>query len=170
MTFSRKKKDTKTHLRPHQPPPHPPCPRPRGVEVGMGAAAEGGSGRRREKPGVGGTRRGSSCPHGKSADQGAASDPGRKRLLEINAQAVGSALGFGAPAPGARLQHEFTAGIERAKHRRALWVRARAVRPPGNDATTWHAAEDAEYPRACAAKAAFEQQTEHAKRWLVAPP
>jgi hypothetical protein len=30
------------------------------------------------------------------------------------------------------------------KHR-ALWVRARAVRPPGNDATTWHAAENAEH-------------------------
>jgi hypothetical protein len=74
-----------------------------------------------------------------SADQGAASDPdpGRKRLLELNAQAVDSALGFGTLAPGARLQHELTAEIERAKHR-ALWVRARSVRPPGNDATTWH--------------------------------
>jgi hypothetical protein len=33
---------------------------------------------------------------GQNADQGAASDPGRKRLLELNAQAVDSALGFGA--------------------------------------------------------------------------
>jgi hypothetical protein len=49
-----------------------------------------------------------------------------------------SALGFGTLATGARLQHELAAEIERAKHR-ALWVRARAVRPPGNDATTWHA-------------------------------
>ena len=40
-----------------------------------------------------------------SADQGAASDPGRKRLLELNAQAVDSALGFGALAPGACPQH-----------------------------------------------------------------
>jgi hypothetical protein len=31
------------------------------------------------------------------------------------------------------------------------------VRPPGNDATTWHAAENAEYRlKAYAAKAAFE--------------
>jgi hypothetical protein len=36
-----------------------------------------------------------------------------------------------------------------AKHR-ALWVRARAVRPPGNNATTWHAAENAEYLKAYA--------------------
>ena len=97
---------------------------------------------------------------GQSADQPtrglpAASDPGRKRLLELNAQAVDSALGFGALAPGARLQHELTEEIERAKHR-ALWVRARAVQPPGNDATTWHAAENAEYLKAYAAKAAFE--------------
>jgi hypothetical protein len=92
---------------------------------------------------------------GQSADQGAASDPGWKRLLELNAQAVDSALGFGTLAPGARLQHELTAEIERAKHR-ALWVRARAARPPGNDATTWHAAENAEYLKAYAAKAAFE--------------
>jgi hypothetical protein len=72
-------------------------------------------------------------------------------------QGVDSALGFGTLAPGAaRLQHELTAEIERAKHRGALWVRARAVRPPGNDATTWHAAENAEYLKAYAAKAAFE--------------
>jgi hypothetical protein len=32
---------------------------------------------------------------GQSADQGAASNPGRKRLLELNVQAVNSALGFG---------------------------------------------------------------------------
>jgi hypothetical protein len=30
------------------------------------------------------------------------------------------------------------------------------VRPPGNDAITWHAAENAEYLKAYAAKAAFE--------------
>ena len=82
-----------------------------------------------------------------------------QRLLELNAQAVDSALGFGTLAPGARLQHELTAEIERAKHR-ALWVRARAVRPPGNDATTWHAAENAEHLKAYAAKAAFEQGKE----------
>jgi hypothetical protein len=33
---------------------------------------------------------------GQNADQGAASDPGQKRLLGLNAQAVDSALGFGA--------------------------------------------------------------------------
>jgi hypothetical protein len=52
-------------------------------------------------------------------------------------------------------EHRLTEEIERAKHR-ALWVRARAVRPPGSDANTWHAAENAEYLRAYAAKAAFE--------------
>jgi hypothetical protein len=67
---------------------------------------------------------------------------------------VDSALGFATLAPGARLQHELTAEIERAKHR-ALWVRARSVRPPGNDETTWHAAEYAEYLKAYAVKAAF---------------
>jgi hypothetical protein len=81
----------------------------------------------------------------------AASDPGRKRLLELDAQAVGSALGFGALAPGARPQHELRADIERAKHK-ALWVRARAARPPGNDATTWHAAENAEHLKAYAGR------------------
>jgi hypothetical protein len=86
---------------------------------------------------------------GQNADQGADSDPGRKRLLELNAQAVGSALGFGTLAPGERLQHELTAEIERAKHR-TLWVRARVVRPPGSDATTWRAAENAEYLKAYA--------------------
>ena len=55
----------------------------------------------------------------------------------------------------AQYQHELTAEIERTKHK-ALWVRARAVRPPGNDATTWHAAENAEHLKAYAAKAAFE--------------
>jgi hypothetical protein len=44
-------------------------------------------------------------------------------LLLVNAQAVDSALGFGALAPGARLQHELTAEIERAKHK-ALWMGA----------------------------------------------
>jgi hypothetical protein len=68
---------------------------------------------------------------GKSTGQGATSGPGRGRLLALNAQAVGSALGFGALAPGARPQHELTAETERAKHE-ALWVRARAVRPPTN--------------------------------------
>jgi hypothetical protein len=92
---------------------------------------------------------------GQSAAQGATSDPGRKRLLELNAQAVDPALGFGTLAPGARLQHGLTAGIERAKHK-ALWARARAVRPPGSDAATWHAAENAEHLKAYAAKAAFE--------------
>jgi hypothetical protein len=93
---------------------------------------------------------------GQNAGQGLpGSDPGQKRLLELNAQAVDSALGSGALAPGARLQHELTTEIQRAKHR-ALWVRARAVRPPGNDATTWHAVENAEYLKAYAAKAAFE--------------
>jgi hypothetical protein len=42
---------------------------------------------------------------GQSADQGAASDPGRKRLLELNAQAVNSALGFGTLA---HLGHAFS--------------------------------------------------------------
>jgi hypothetical protein len=54
---------------------------------------------------------------GQNAGQGAASDPGQKRLLELNAQAVDSALGFGALAPGAGLQHELMAEIEHAKHR-----------------------------------------------------
>jgi hypothetical protein len=56
--------------------------------------------RRREKPGVGGTRRAAAAAlTGQSADQGAASDPKRKRLLELNAQAVDSALGFGTLHP-----------------------------------------------------------------------
>jgi hypothetical protein len=76
-------------------------------------------------------------------------------LSSTSRPCVDSALGFGTSAPGARLQHELPAEIERAKHR-ALWVRARAVRPPGNDATTWHAAENAEYLKAYAGKAAFE--------------
>jgi hypothetical protein len=69
----------------------------------------------------------------------------RSASLSYNAQAVDSALGFGTLVLGPRLQHELTAEVERAKHR-ALWVRARAVRPPGNDAIAWHAAENAEYP------------------------
>jgi hypothetical protein len=78
----------------------------------------------------------------------AASDPGQKRLLELNAQAGGLGARLrGSIAPGARLQHELAAEVERAKHR-ALWVRARAVRPPGNDATAWHAAENTEYLKA----------------------
>jgi hypothetical protein len=58
--------------------------------------------RRREKQGVGRTRRSSSSRlTGQNADQGAVSDPDQKRLLELNVQAVGSALGFGTLAPGA---------------------------------------------------------------------
>jgi hypothetical protein len=70
---------------------------------------------------------------GQNAGRNAASDPGQQRLLELelSAQAVDSALGFGALAPGARLQHEITAEVERAKHR-ALWVRTRAIRRPGS--------------------------------------
>jgi hypothetical protein len=71
---------------------------------------------------------------GQNAGQDATSDPAQKRLFELNAQAVDSALGFRTLVPGACLQHELTAEIERAKHR-ALWVRARAVRSPGNNAT-----------------------------------
>ena len=112
----------------------------REVQVGMDAAAKGGARSRAWEAHAAAA----AALTGQSADQGDASDPGRKRLLELNAQAVDSALGFGTLSPGARLQHELTAEIERAKHK-ALWVRARAARPPGNDATTWHAAENAEH-------------------------
>jgi hypothetical protein len=128
-----------------------PSARLREVQVSMAAAAKDGARSRAWEAHAAAA----AALTGQNADQGAASDPGRKRLLELNVQAVDPALGFGTLAPGARLQHELTAGIERAKHR-ALWVRARVVRPPGNDATTWHAAENAEYLKAYAAKAAFE--------------
>jgi hypothetical protein len=51
---------------------------------------------------------------GKAPTKGlSATRAGRKRLLELNAQAVDSALGFGTLAPGARLQHELTPEILR---------------------------------------------------------
>jgi hypothetical protein len=125
----------------------------REVQVGMAAAAKDCARSRTWEAHAAAT----AALTGQTAGQGAASDPGQKRLLELNAQAVDSILGFGTLAPGARLQlqHELTAEVECAKHR-ALWVWARAVWPPGNDATTWHAAENAEYLKAYAAKAAFE--------------
>jgi hypothetical protein len=44
------------------------------------------------------------------------------------------------------------------------------VWPPGNDATTWHAAENAEYLKAYAAKAAFECACGISRTMLTAWP
>jgi hypothetical protein len=91
-----------------------PSVRLREVQVGMDAAAKDGARSRAWEAHAAAA----AALTGQSADQvAAASDPGRKRLLELNAQAVDSALGFGALAHGALLQHELTAEIERAKHR-----------------------------------------------------
>jgi hypothetical protein len=93
----------------------------REVQVSMGAAAKDGARSRAWEAHAAAA----GALTGQSADQGATSDPGRrKRLLELNAQAVDSALGFGALAPGAHLQHELTSEIERAKHK-ALWASGR---------------------------------------------
>jgi hypothetical protein len=108
------------------------------------AASKGASGHRRRsaaakdgarEPGRGwgrSARRRSSCPHGSR---------GRTPTWGLPATRARSASLSSTPRPwtrhsaaglqrqaGARLQHEL------AKHR-ALWVRAKAVRPPGSDAT-----------------------------------
>jgi hypothetical protein len=80
----------------------------REVQVGMGAAAKDGA---RSWAWEAHAAAAAALTPGQSADQGAAAsgDPGRKRLLELNAQAVDSALTFGTLAPGPRLQHKLTA-------------------------------------------------------------
>jgi hypothetical protein len=88
----------------------------REVQVGMTATAKDGARSRAWEAHAAAA----AALTGQNAGGGAASDPGQKRLLELDAQAVDSALGFGILAPGARLQHELTAEVERAKHHRAL--------------------------------------------------